>query len=324
MGPMPNTQDMLRLMEDPNFVQQMNEALNNPDVLRMIRNSPMMRDNPMMQAMLDNPEMRRVLFNPDMIRLQMQMQRSMAGGDQGSAFPAPGATNTTPQGAAATPSQNEGPTQPNAQAPPPPNPFTLFGNLGGNTGGNTGAGGAGGAGANPFASLFGTPFSVAPPPSSPTSTTATQGSPDQDTNRQGATSSPPPNPFASLFGPPPGNTSSGQQNPFATMTQQIMQNPDAMRAVMNMMGSLNDPTGTGTGTQGAGSGVPNLFNPYGGAFGVPPQPQQEDTRPPEERYAEQLRQLNDMGFYEFERNVQALRRSGGSVQGAVEYLLSNT
>ncbi len=32
--------------------------------------------------------------------------------------------------------------------------------------------------------------------------------------------------------------------------------------------------------------------------------------PPEERYAEQLRQLNDMGFYDFDRNVAALRRSG--------------
>ena len=48
-----------------------------------------------------------------------------------------------------------------------------------------------------------------------------------------------------------------------------------------------------------------------------------DNRPPEERYENELRQLNDMGFYEFERNVQALRRSGGSVQGAVEYLLNN-
>ncbi|ODV60135.1 ubiquitin domain-containing protein DSK2 ASCRUDRAFT_76644 [Ascoidea rubescens DSM 1968] len=47
-----------------------------------------------------------------------------------------------------------------------------------------------------------------------------------------------------------------------------------------------------------------------------------DTRPPEERYESQLRQLNDMGFFEFDRNIAALRRSGGSVQGAVEYLLN--
>ena len=58
-----------------------------------------------------------------------------------------------------------------------------------------------------------------------------------------------------------------------------------------------------------------------GGMGAPPAP--PDTRPPEERYAEQLRQLNEMGFYEFERNVEALRRTGGSVQGAVEYLLTH-
>ena len=62
-----------------------------------------------------------------------------------------------------------------------------------------------------------------------------------------------------------------------------------------------------------------------GVGGMPvPRPQQpQDDRPPEDRYAEQLRQLNDMGFYEFERNIEALRRTGGSVQGAVEYLLTH-
>ena len=48
-----------------------------------------------------------------------------------------------------------------------------------------------------------------------------------------------------------------------------------------------------------------------------------DHRPPEERYESQLRQLNDMGFFDFDRNIDALRRSGGSVSGAVEYLLTH-
>nr|2BWE_A Chain A, DSK2 [Saccharomyces cerevisiae]2BWE_B Chain B, DSK2 [Saccharomyces cerevisiae]2BWE_C Chain C, DSK2 [Saccharomyces cerevisiae]2BWE_D Chain D, DSK2 [Saccharomyces cerevisiae]2BWE_E Chain E, DSK2 [Saccharomyces cerevisiae]2BWE_F Chain F, DSK2 [Saccharomyces cerevisiae]2BWE_G Chain G, DSK2 [Saccharomyces cerevisiae]2BWE_H Chain H, DSK2 [Saccharomyces cerevisiae]2BWE_I Chain I, DSK2 [Saccharomyces cerevisiae]2BWE_J Chain J, DSK2 [Saccharomyces cerevisiae]2BWE_K Chain K, DSK2 [Sacch len=43
---------------------------------------------------------------------------------------------------------------------------------------------------------------------------------------------------------------------------------------------------------------------------------------PEERYEHQLRQLNDMGFFDFDRNVAALRRSGGSVQGALDSLLN--
>lgn len=52
-------------------------------------------------------------------------------------------------------------------------------------------------------------------------------------------------------------------------------------------------------------------------------PQETDNRPPEERYESQLRQLNELGFYDFDRNVRALRRSGGNVQGAIEALLDN-
>jgi len=55
----------------------------------------------------------------------------------------------------------------------------------------------------------------------------------------------------------------------------------------------------------------------GGA--APPQPR--DDRPPEERYAEQLRQLNEMGFYNVQENLRALAASGGDVQGALENLL---
>lgn len=65
---------------------------------------------------------------------------------------------------------------------------------------------------------------------------------------------------------------------------------------------------------------PDLLNLFMGGNALAQQPL--DNRPPEERYESQLRQLNDMGFSDFERNVTALRRSGGSVQGAVEALLS--
>jgi len=57
----------------------------------------------------------------------------------------------------------------------------------------------------------------------------------------------------------------------------------------------------------------------GGLGAVPPAP--VDNRPPEERYAEQLRQLNEMGFYDLQRNLRALAASGGDVQGALENLL---
>jgi ubiquilin len=87
----------------------------------------------------------------------------------------------------------------------------------------------------------------------------------------------------------------------------LMEDPGFMRA----MGEAMDDHTLFSGLAGGAGG-----------FGATPPPP-ADTRPPEERYADQLRQLNDMGFYEFERNVTALRRSGGSVQGAVEYLLTS-
>ena len=120
------------------------------------------------------------------------------------------------------------------------------------------------------------------------------------------------------------------------MTQHLMQNPELMQQMMGMMNPQTNPADTANPTDpasnpAAANPFPTMgaFNPamFGNMFGgmggggepaVPP-----DNRPPEERYEEQLRQLNDMGFYEFDRNVQALRRSGGSVQGAVEYLLTN-
>ena len=86
--------------------------------------------------------------------------------------------------------------------------------------------------------------------------------------------------------------------------------PEMMQQAMQMM-------------QNGGFG--DLFGGGGGGFGSPgagSPPPPADTRPPEEIYAEQLRQLNDMGFFDFDRNVAALRRSGGSVQGAIEQLLS--
>lgn len=91
--------------------------------------------------------------------------------------------------------------------------------------------------------------------------------------------------------------------PLANPFQSMMSNPALMQQMQSMMGM----------SPGFG----------GGDMGLPPmQESPADTRPPEERYAEQLRQLNDMGFYEFDRNVSALRRAGGSVQGAIEALLS--
>ncbi|KAI9047619.1 hypothetical protein LZ554_008332 [Drepanopeziza brunnea f. sp. 'monogermtubi'] len=147
-------------------------------------------------------------------------------------------------------------------------------------------GGAAGAG-NPFASLFGAPGQTPPAP----------GSAGQSAPRAPSTTDPAANPFAALF---PGAGMQGIPNPTPEQLQQSLQ----------ML-------------QGGGFG--NIFggaNPWAAGAAAPRTPAPADTRPPEEMYADQLRQLNDMGFFDFDRNVAALRRSGGSVQGAIEQLLS--
>ncbi|CCE64529.1 hypothetical protein TPHA_0I00220 [Tetrapisispora phaffii CBS 4417] len=105
----------------------------------------------------------------------------------------------------------------------------------------------------------------------------------------------PANPFAALFNP--------GMNPFA---------------------GLGNPAAAGS-TGAPGTPQYPGFNPsmLASMLQQPRQPAQEDTRPPEVRYESQLRQLNDMGFFEFDRNIAALRRSGGSVQGALDALLNN-
>ncbi|ODV82472.1 uncharacterized protein CANTADRAFT_88365 [Suhomyces tanzawaensis NRRL Y-17324] len=141
------------------------------------------------------------------------------------------------------------------------------------------------------------------------------------------------------------------QSPFF---RQMLANPDMMRGMMEMTRGVGggaqappafpapgaNPTQQSDSSDSTQSqGTPNTApaNPFASMFpnGAPPinpfalfgegaggaAAAPADNRPPEERYESQLRQLNDMGFFDFDRNVEALRRTGGSVQGAIEYLL---
>jgi ubiquilin len=271
----------------------------------------------MLQEMLRNPETRRMMFSPEMMRMQLQMQRAMnrngGGGGGGSSFPAPGATDNTPQPSATATATGGGttatPNQPDTTGAA--NPFAAFG-----------GGAAGGAQPNPFASIFAPGANPFPAQNANTGTGVAQGQQDGGANAA--------NPFGNLFG------GQGQQaNPIAEAARNMMQNPEAMQQMMQMMGGNaganpfggfgQAPTAGNRGeTAGTGSPPPNPFaallgqGGFGG-FGTPPP---ADNRPPEEVYQSQLAQLNEMGFYEFERNVAALRRSGGNVQGAIEYLLN--
>ncbi|KAK0509237.1 hypothetical protein JMJ35_008608 [Cladonia borealis] len=335
MGPPPDPEHMAAMLENPNFASTLNEALSNPEVIdQMIRQNPMLRDmGPQVRQMMQDPGFRRMMTDPEALRNISQMQRQFGGGMGGmfggagagnEAFPAPGVTDTT-EGAQRTATPNQQGSTPQS---PPPNPFAMFGNP-------AAAGGAGaeaGTAANPFAALFG-----------PGGLGAAMGG------------NPPTSPPATGGAQAPGSPPSQQPpaNPIASMAQNLLRNPQMMQQMLGAMGGggqhPTDPTANPTAnpTEPHNSAAAAGFNPFaalqamgfgaggegfGGAGGLGagvggmpvPRPQQpQDDRPPEDRYAEQLRQLNDMGFYEFERNIEALRRTGGSVQGAVEYLLTH-
>ncbi|RYP34181.1 hypothetical protein DL767_004408 [Monosporascus sp. MG133] len=305
--------DMESMLNNPNFLQQMNEMMNNDAFIHMMESHPAFRNNPSAAQMLRDPEFRRMMLNPETIRHASRMQRMMRGQGGVGAFPMPGATDNTPSGdASATGGNNAGTNNANAGAGGQFNPFdpALFGGM-------PLPGAAGGDGGNPFAAFL-NPFMIpgqggqgvgagvgagagaqAGANATAGDANAGQGQGASNTTAGNSTSNPssaPPNPFASLFGGFPGAGAGAGAgagtNPFGTLPPL---NPEGLQQMMQLLG-VNSQTGSP----------------------APP----VDNRPPEERYADQLRQLNDMGFTDFDRNVAALRRSGGSVQGAIEHLLS--
>ncbi|RAK87713.1 ubiquitin-like protein DskB [Aspergillus costaricaensis CBS 115574] len=310
MGPPPDTESMLNMLENPQFQSTINEALQNPAMIdMMIQQNPMLREmGPGVRQMMQSPEFRRMLTDPNSIRQMVQMQRAMGGGGLGGggAFPAPGVTNTTPE--ANRDAQNNTGTTPTPGAAF--NPFMPAG---------LGAG-------NPFAALFGgnpmmgTPAAGATPSGASPTAGGTQqegteraaggdNATGQGQNQQGFQ-----NPFNMFMNPALFGGQGGQAgaNPFNPQQNPFLRDPALLQQWMQNLGAAPG--------EGGAAGTNPLAALFGGGFGSPPP---QDNRPPEERYAEQLRQLNDMGFFEFERNIEALRRAGGSVQGAVEYLLSH-
>lgn len=310
---------MASMLENPNFASTLNEALANPQVIdQMIRSNPMLRDmGPQVRQMMQDPGFRAMMTNPEALRNITQMQRQLGGGGGmfggmggggNQAFPAPGITDTTPGQPPSAEGETATPRQPDATPQPSVNPFTMFGNP---------SGASEAPGANPFAALFG-PGGMGGMGSN------TPGSPPTSGTQAPAAT------------PQPGG------NPVADMARNMMQNPQMMQQMMGAMGGMGGSNPTATpdpnNPSATNPAAPAGFNPFAalqglgglggfggaGGFGTPPAAQApQDGRPPEDRYAEQLRQLNDMGFYEFERNIEALRRTGGSVQGAVEYLLTH-
>ncbi|KAK9052087.1 hypothetical protein SSX86_028715 [Deinandra increscens subsp. villosa] len=81
-------------------------------------------------------------------------------------------------------------------------------------------------------------------------------------------------------------------------------------------------TGATTGAQN-NMGLDLLMNMFGGlgagGLAVPNMP----DVPPEQLYATQLSQLQEMGFFDTQENIRALRATAGNVHAAVERLLGN-
>ncbi|XP_023762618.2 ubiquitin domain-containing protein DSK2b isoform X1 [Lactuca sativa] len=125
--------------------------------------------------------------------------------------------------------------------------------------------------------------------------------------------------------------------------REMMQNPDfirqltspeTMQQMMTLQQSLfsgRQPPGTRetgqTGVATAGGpdnmGLDMLMNMFGGlgtgGFTMP----NNSNVPPEELYATQLAQLQEMGFFDTRENLQALTATAGNVHAAVERLLGN-
>ncbi|KAK8567889.1 hypothetical protein V6N13_105836 [Hibiscus sabdariffa] len=125
--------------------------------------------------------------------------------------------------------------------------------------------------------------------------------------------------------------------------REMMQNPEVLRQMFspetmqqmltlqqsllsqhNQQRSTQDSAQTGATTGAPGTaGLESLMNMFGGlgagSLSVPNQP----DVPPEELYATQLSQLQEMGFYDTVENIRALRATAGNVHAAVERLLGN-
>ncbi|KAI0388412.1 ubiquitin-domain-containing protein [Xylariaceae sp. FL0594] len=286
VGSMMDEDQLINLLSNPHVAQQMNEMMNNDQFLdMMVQSNPMLRNNPNAREMLRSPLFRQIMTNPDALRNAAQLQRMLRGNVGQGSFPMPGITDTTP-GASSGESNGNAANNSGGVQGQQPNPFGAFGmpNM-------AHLEQMLGLARNDRAANPSTEPTTGSQPGSNTSSSTGAGQGQQGASAQGAAESPPANPFASLFGGM-GGLGSGLGGGLGGVPSTT---PEGLQQLVQLLG-------------------------MGGAGGTPAP---ADNRPPEERYAEQLRQLNDMGFFDFDRNVAALRRSGGSVQGAIEHLLNS-
>lgn len=104
-----------------------------------------------------------------------------------------------------------------------------------------------------------------------------------------------------------------------------MMQPENLRAMLQLQqafGGMAPPPATGATPTGTGTGaVPPMFAFPGATAAPAPARPQPTTQELEARFAEQLAQLEDMGFTDRARNLRALSQTQGNVQFAIERLL---
>ncbi|XP_041014445.1 ubiquitin domain-containing protein DSK2b-like [Juglans microcarpa x Juglans regia] len=107
--------------------------------------------------------------------------------------------------------------------------------------------------------------------------------------------------------------------------QQMLALQQALTSRLNQRQSTLDQAQTGRTTGPVNNAalelMMNMFGGLGaGSLTVPNNP----DVPPEELYATQLSQLQEMGFFDTQENIRALRATAGNVHAAVERLLGNS
>ncbi|XP_058777697.1 ubiquitin domain-containing protein DSK2a-like [Vicia villosa] len=107
--------------------------------------------------------------------------------------------------------------------------------------------------------------------------------------------------------------------------QQLLSMQQALMTQLGQQQSTQEPGQTGGATGPANNvGLEMLSSMFGGlgagSLAVP----NRSNEPPEQLYATQLSQLQEMGFFDTQENIRALIATSGNVHAAVERLLGNS
>lgn len=341
--------ELAHMLNDPAILRQTMEAARNPELMReMMRNTDRAMSN--IESSPEGFNMLRRMYENVQEPFLNATTMGGGGGDTGSDLNANpfaallGGQGGQNRGQAANPTttgtDTTGSPAPNTN--PLPNPWAAGGGAGGGgtqtnaAGTNPGGigrspppvGGLGGLGAPGLEGLFGgtTP--------DPNSMSQLMQNPAVSQMMQSLLSNP--QYMNQILGLNPQMRSMLESNP---QLREMMQNPDFIRqltspetmqqmmALQQSLFSGRQPPAGQTGGATAGGpdnmGLDMLMNMFGGlgtgGFTMP----NNSNVPPEELYATQLAQLQEMGFFDTGENIQALRATAGNVHAAVERLLGN-